>query len=101
MNKSELVDLLASRAGTSKSDAQKVLDGFQEIVSNSLAKGEDVVLVGFGTFSVGERAERTGRNPRTGEALVIPAAKLPKFSAGAKLKAAVNNGAEAEEETTA
>jgi DNA-binding protein HU-beta len=101
MHKSELVDLLAARTSLTKSDAQKVLDGFQDIVSEALGKGDDVVLVGFGTFSVGERAERTGRNPRTGEALVIKAAKVPKFSPGAKLKAAVNGNVEATEEAVA
>jgi DNA-binding protein HU-beta len=101
MHKSELVDLLAARTSLTKSDAQKVLDSFQDIVSEALGKGDDVVLVGFGTFSVGERAERTGRNPRTGEALVIKAAKVPKFSPGAKLKAAVNGNVEAPEEAVA
>ena len=98
MNKSELIDLLASRTSVSKADAQRVVDGFQEVVTQALSRGEDVALVGFGTFSVGERAERAGRNPRTGQTLVIPAAKVPKFSAGAKLKAAVNGGVEEAED---
>lgn len=101
MHKSELVDLLAARTSLTKNDAQKVLDSFQDVVSESLSKGEDVVLVGFGTFSVGERSERTGRNPRTGEALVIKAAKVPKFSPGAKLKGAVNGNVETAEEAVA
>ena len=101
MHKSDLLDLLATRTSVTKADAQKIIDSFQDIVSETLAKGDDVVLVGFGTFSVGSRAERTGRNPKTGEALVIKAAKVPKFSPGAKLKAAVNGDVKAAEEVAA
>ncbi len=91
MNKSELIDAIAKKMpGASRSSCSSLIDAFTDTVTNSLRKGESVTLVGFGTFSVGKRAARTGRNPRTGEALKIPAAKVPKFSAGASLKTAVN-----------
>jgi DNA-binding protein HU-beta len=99
MHKTQVVEILAERASMTKADAQKMLDSFQDIVSETLGKGDDVVLTGFGTFSVGKRSERTGRNPRTGEPLVIAAANVPKFSPGAKLKAAVNGGVEEPAET--
>ena len=90
MNKAELVKSMATSAGLSQVAAEKALDGFVEAVKGSLMKGDSVTLVGFGTFSVSERAERTGRNPRTKEAITIEAAKVPKFKAGKALKDAVN-----------
>ena len=89
MNKSELIDAIAGVSELSKSDAGKALDGFLEAVKTALEKGESIALVGFGTFSVKERAERKGRNPQTGEEIVIKAAKIPSFKAGKSLKDAV------------
>ena len=90
MNKSELIDALAAKTDLTKADAGRAIDGLTEIITEALAKGDTVSLIGFGNFSVGERAARTGRNPKTGAELKIAASKAPKFSAGAKLKAAVN-----------
>lgn len=90
MNKSELVEVVAQEAGISKNEASKILDCFVETISDELAKGGTVQLVGFGTFKVGERAERTGRNPKTGEPLTIPATKTPKFIPGKSFKEIVN-----------
>lgn len=90
MNKAELIDALATRTDLTKADAGRAIDGLTEIITETLTKGDTVSLIGFGNFSVGERAARTGRNPKTGEELTIAASKAPKFSAGAKLKAAVN-----------
>lgn len=90
MNKTELIDALAGKTGMTKVEAGRAVDGVVEIVTEALAKGESVTLVGFGTFAVGERAARVGRNPQTGAELNIPASKQPKFSAGSKLKEAVN-----------
>ena len=90
MNKAELIDALAAKTDLTKADAGRAIDGLTEIITEALAKGDTVSLIGFGNFSVGERAARTGRNPTTGEELTIAASKAPKFSAGAKLKAAVN-----------
>ncbi len=89
MNKSELIEAIAQNADISKAAAGKALDGMIEAVTSALKSGDTVTLVGFGTFYVGERAERNGRNPKTGEALVIPAAKTPKFRAGKALKDAM------------
>ena len=89
MNKNELVEQIAMAADISKAKAGMALDAFVEAVSSSLQKGEDVSLVGFGTFTVSERSERTGRNPQTGETIKIAACKQPKFRAGKKLKDAV------------
>ena len=89
MNKSELIDALAAKTDLTKADAGRAIDGLTEIITETLAKGDTVSLIGFGNFSVGERAARTGRNPKTGAELKIAASKAPKFSAGAKLKAAV------------
>ena len=85
MNKSELIDALATKCDLSKSSAGRAIDGLTEIITETLAKGETVSLIGFGTFSVGERAARTGRNPKTGAELKIAASKAPKFSVGANL----------------
>ena len=91
MTKSDLIDSVAQRAEISKFDAGKAVSGMIDSITAALAKGETVTLVGFGTFSVNNRAARTGRNPRTGSPLSIPASKAPKFKAGKSLKDAVNN----------
>jgi DNA-binding protein HU-beta len=90
MNKSELIDEIARSADISKAAAGRALDATVEAVKKSLKQGDSVTLLGFGTFLVGKRAARTGRNPRTGEAIKIKAAKIPKFRAGKGLKDAVN-----------
>jgi DNA-binding protein HU-beta len=90
MNKSELIDQIAAAADISKSAAGRALDATVAAVQSALKAGDSVTLIGFGTFSVGERAARTGRNPRTGKALKIKAAKVPKFRPGKALKDAVN-----------
>lgn len=91
MNKSELIDAIATKAeGVTKADITKVVNGFTEVVGEAMTRGDDVILVGFGTFSVKERAARTGRNPRTGEELQIAASKVPSFKAGKGLKDSVN-----------
>lgn len=89
MNKSELVDAIADSANLTKADAARALDGFINAVTGALSKGDSVALVGFGTYSVKERAERKGRNPQTGEDIIIKAAKIPAFKAGKSLKDAV------------
>ncbi|HGO9200812.1 TPA: HU family DNA-binding protein [Neisseria meningitidis] len=86
MNKSELIEAIAQEADISKAAAQKALDATTNAVTTALKQGDTVTLVGFGTFYVGERAERQGRNPKTGEPLTIAAAKTPKFRAGKALK---------------
>lgn len=90
MNKNDLVASVAQAAGLSKVDAAKAVDGVLDVIKGALAGGDEVRLVGFGTFSVTKRAASEGRNPRTGEAIKIPASKQPKFKAGAALKDAVN-----------
>lgn len=90
MNKAELVESVASRADLSKSDAGDAVEAVFDTITRSLKKGDNVALVGFGTFSVKRRAARTGRNPRTGEPLEIPATNVPGFKAGKGLKDAVN-----------
>ena len=82
MNKSELIEAVAKTAGISKATAGDALDATLSSIKVALKKEQSVTLVGFGTFKVGKRAARTGRNPRTGEAIKIKAAKVPKFSAG-------------------
>ena len=89
MNKSELIDAIAAEADISKAAAAKALDGMIASVTDALKKGDTVTLVGFGTFYVGERAERSGRNPKTGETIKIAAARSPKFRAGKALKDAL------------
>ncbi len=91
MNKSELIDAVAASADIPKAQAGRALDAVLESVTGALAKGEQVVLVGFGTFSVKDRAARTGRNPQTGDPIDIPAATIPAFKAGKALKDAVND----------
>ena len=90
MNKNDLVALVADAAGLSKIDATKAVDAVFDGIIQSLKKGEEVRLVGFGTFDVSERAASEGRNPRTGEKINIPASKQPKFKAGKTLKDALN-----------
>jgi DNA-binding protein HU-beta len=90
VNKAELIDTVAAEAGLSKSDAANAVDAVFTTITKSLAGGNAVTLVGFGTFAVTDRAARTGRNPRTGEAITIPASKNPKFKAGKALKDALN-----------
>ncbi len=90
MNKQDLVSKVAESADMSKQKAATAVDAVIEAVKGSLKAGEDVRLVGFGTFSVSDRAATTGRNPRTGEPIQIPASKQPKFKAGKELKEAVN-----------
>ena len=90
MNKSELIDLIAEDAGLSKADAAKALDAGLNGITSALSKNDSVTLVGFGTFSVGERSARTGRNPQTGATIQIKDSKTPKFKAGKALKDAVN-----------
>ncbi len=90
MTKTELVDAIAKSADLSKKDAEAALKALTETVTKELKKGEKVTLVGFGTFEVGKRAARVGRNPQTGAEIKIKAAKLPKFKAGKGLKDAVN-----------
>lgn len=90
MNRKELIDALADKTGSTKADADRNLSALIEIISGTLKKGDNIALVGFGTFEVRKRAARTGRNPKTGEELKIKAAKVPAFKAGATLKATVN-----------
>jgi len=90
MNKSELIDAMADASGLTKADSGRALDGFLSAVTDALTSGDAVALVGFGTFSVKERAERKGRNPQTGAEITIKAAKIPSFKAGKSLKDAVN-----------
>jgi len=90
MNKSELIQDVAENSAISKAIAAKAVDGVIESIKNALADGDTVTLIGFGTFSVRERAARKGRNPRTGEPLDIKAANVPVFKAGKSLKDAVN-----------
>jgi DNA-binding protein HU-beta len=89
VNKSELIDAIAISADISKAAAGRALDGAMDAVKIALKKGEIVTLVGFGSFYVGKRAARSGRNPRTGEAIKIKAAKIPKFRPGKGLKDAL------------
>ena len=85
MTKAELVAKIANEVGLTKSQAEKAVDGFVSAVSAALSGGDKVTLVGFGTFSVGTRSQREGRNPQTGEKIKIPASKVVKFKAGKTL----------------
>jgi DNA-binding protein HU-beta len=89
MNKSELIDVVAAAADISKAAATKAVDAMVDSITGALRKNDQVALVGFGTFTVKERAARTGRNPQTGEAIEIKAAKIPTFKAGKALKDAI------------
>ena len=86
MNKSELIDAVASAADISKAAAGRAIDGMTDAIGGALKQGDQVTLVGFGTFSVRDRAERKGRNPQTGAEITIKAAKIPAFKAGKGLK---------------
>jgi DNA-binding protein HU-beta len=90
VNKNDLISVVSDKAGLSKADAAKAVDAVIDSITASLRGGKEVRLVGFGTFLVSSRAASTGRNPRTGETISIPAAKLPKFKAGKALKDALN-----------
>lgn len=91
MTKQDLVNMLADRAGFTKVDAQKAVDGLAEVIMSALSRGEKVTWTGFGTFEVRSRAARMGRNPQTGAPLHIPAGKTPAFKAGKSLKDAVKS----------
>ena len=90
MNKAELITAMSVKSGLSKADAEKALNAFTDAVTDELVNGGKIQLIGFGTFEVSNRAARTGKNPQTGEALSIPACKVPKFKAGKALKESVN-----------
>ena len=90
MNKNELISEVAETSGLSRSDATKAVEGVFDAIAASLAKGDEVRLVGFGTFSCSQRKASTGRNPRTGEPMEIKASSQPKFMAGKVLKDSVN-----------
>ena len=90
MNKSELIDAVASAADLNKADASRAVDGVIAAVTEALKSGDQVTIVGFGTFLVSQRAARSGRNPRTGETIQIAASTVPRFKAGKALKDAVN-----------
>ena len=90
MNKSELIEALVKETDMSKAAAGRALNALVDMITKTVAKKQDVQLIGFGTFKATKRAARTGRNPRTGEALKIAAANVPKFTPGAAFKAAVN-----------
>jgi DNA-binding protein HU-beta len=90
MNRSELIDALSTKTNSTKVDADKTIGALIDIITSTLKKGDNVALVGFGTFEVRKRAARNGRNPSTGAPLKIKASKAPAFKAGATLKTAVN-----------
>ena len=89
MNKTELIAAIAEKSGVSKKDAEKVVNATVEVITDAMAKGDKVALTGFGSFEVRERAEKQGRNPKTGETMTVPASKVPAFKAGKALKDAV------------
>ena len=89
MNKTELVNAVAEKADFSKKDADKAVAAVLDTITDALAQGDKVQIVGFGTFEVRARAEKQGRNPKTGEAMIVPASNLPAFKAGKALKEAV------------
>lgn len=90
MNKNEFIDRVAEMAGINKAEATRTVDAVFDAITDALRRGDDVRLVGFGTFSAARRKEREGRNPRTGETIRIPASVQPKFAAGKGLKDALN-----------
>jgi len=90
MNKSELINAIAEQANLSKADAGRSLDALIKTIETTLKAGDSIALVGFGTFTVKERAERTGRNPQTGQEIIIAASRVPSFKPGKGLKDAVN-----------
>ncbi|QCR30529.1 HU family DNA-binding protein [Priestia megaterium] len=89
MNKTQLVDAVATKSELTKQDSKKAVEALFETISNTLAQEEKIQLVGFGSFEIRERAERTGHNPQTGEEMTIPASKAPAFKPGKELKEAV------------
>ena len=89
MTKQEFVDQVASKSGLARRDAAKAVDAFLDSITDALRSGQDVSFTGFGKFSAAERKARQGVNPRTGERVDIPAARVPRFSAGSQLKTAV------------
>ena len=89
MKKAELIDAVATKSELTKQDTKKAVDALFEKISNTLANEEKIQLIGFGTFEVRERAARTGRNPQTGEEMMIPASKVPAFKPGKELKEAL------------
>ena len=91
MNKQELIESIADKSHTTRSDSKKMLEAFIETVTETLARGDRVQLVGFGSFKTNERKARSGRNPRTGESVTIPAKRVPSFTAGNTLKEAVQS----------
>lgn len=90
MNKTDLIEVIAETAELSKAASGRILDALLDSISGALSKGKDVSLVGFGTFTVSKRKQRTGRNPQTGETITIPAATVPRFKPGKGLKEKVN-----------
>jgi DNA-binding protein HU-beta len=90
MNKAELIEAVSAQTSLEKADAAKAVDAVFDVITSALKAGDTVALVGFGTFNVKTRAARSGRNPRTGETIEIPATKVPGFKAGKGLKDAVN-----------
>lgn len=90
MNKKELISAIADHAGVSKADSARSVDAFVDVVKTALGRGDEVRVVGFGTFLAANRAASQGRNPRTGEKINIPACRVPKFKAGKELKRSVN-----------
>jgi len=91
MNKSDLIDAIASHSNLTKADSGRALDALVKTVENTLKTGDSITLVGFGSFEVKDRTERSGRNPQSGETITIAAAKIPSFKAGKNLKDAVNS----------
>ena len=90
MNKNDLIEVIASNADISKNAASRALDAVIDSITNSLSRGQEVILVGFGSFGINKRAARVGRNPQTGESIRIPEAIVARFKAGKKLKEAIN-----------
>ena len=90
MNKGELIAALAAKTEKTKKESEAALNGILDVIAESMAKGEKVQLIGFGTFEAKERAARTARNPRTGTEIEVPAAKAPTFKAGKELKDSIN-----------
>ena len=90
MNKAQLVEKIATETKLTKAQTEQILDQALETIKKTVAKGDDVKLVGFGTFSRGKRKARTGRNPQTGAAITIPASKVPRFKAGKEFKEMMN-----------
>lgn len=90
MNKTEFVDAVAEKADVQKSDAAKIVDSMVDVIGDALAKGDQITLIGFGTFLVSKREARKGRNPRTGEEIQIAASNVPRFKPGKALKESIN-----------